>query len=122
RAKDSDEATKLAEAEKQKQLEAERNGENGQASAYDFSRYQPTEWKPKRARFDMFQEHALKATQMKGAKLAGLFTPRYARPISTGKGYLYFFPLGQTEPGLIHISDKDGTTFYSLLIHPLNGR
>jgi general secretion pathway protein H len=122
RAKDADEATKAAEEEKQKQLEQERNGENAPGTAYDFSRYQPQEWKPKRARFDMFQERSLKITQVKGAKLAGLFTPRYARPVSTGRGYLYFFPLGQTEPGLIHISDVDGQTFYSLLIHPLNGR
>jgi general secretion pathway protein H len=122
RARDSDEATKAADEEKQRQAEAERAGENAPGSAYDFSRYQPQEWKPKRARFDMFQESGLKTMQMKGAKLAGLFTPRYARPISTGKGYIYFFPLGQTEPGLIHISDPEGETFYSLLIHPLNGR
>ena len=122
RAKDSDEATRLAEEEKEKQKEAERQNEMGGGTAYDFSRYQPTEWKPKRARFDMFQERTLKVTQLKGAKLADMFTPRYAGPVTTGKGYLYFFPLGQTEPGLIRISDPDGTTFYSLLIHPLNGR
>jgi general secretion pathway protein H len=88
----------------------------------DPSRYQPTEWKPKRARFEMFAEKALKTVELRNAKLAGLFTPRYAQPISSGKGYLYFFPLGQTEPAVVHVSDKEGESFFSLLVHPLNGR
>jgi hypothetical protein len=70
----------------------------------------------------MFQERALKVVTLKNAKLAGLFTPRYREPVSTGHGYLYFFPLGQTEPAIVHLSDEEGTTFYSLLIHPLNGK
>jgi general secretion pathway protein H len=124
RAKDSDEATKAAEEEHDKQIEAQRQSDlsAGAATNYDFSRYQPTEWKPKRARFDMFQERTLKVTQLKGAKLADMFTPRYAGPVTTGKGYLYFFPMGQTEPALIRLSDPEGKTFYSLLVHPLNGR
>ncbi len=88
----------------------------------DPSRYQPTEWKPKRARFEMFAEKALKTVELRNAKLAGLFTPRYAQPIATGKGYLYFFPLGQTEPAIVHVSDAEGESFFSLLVHPLNGR
>lgn len=88
----------------------------------DPGRYQPTEWKPKRARFEMFAEQALKTVELRNAKLAGLFTPRYAQPVSTGKGYLYFFPLGQTEPAIVHVSDEEGESFFSLLVHPLNGR
>jgi general secretion pathway protein H len=124
RARDVDEANKAAEDEKEKQKEAERTSElaAGNGTNYDFSRYQPTEWKPKRARFELFQERTLKVTQLKGAKLADLFTPRYAGPVTTGRGYIYFFPLGQTEPALIRLTDTDGTTFYSLLVHPLNGR
>jgi general secretion pathway protein H len=88
----------------------------------DPSRYQPSEWKSKRAHFEMFSEQALKTVKLHNAKLAGLFTPRYAQPIATGKGYLYFFPLGQTEPAIVHVSDPEGEAFYSLLVHPLNGR
>jgi general secretion pathway protein H len=91
-------------------------------AAYDYTRYQPTDWKPKRARFAAFNERAFRPTQVKGAKLAGMFTPRLSQPIATGRGYLYFFPLGQTEPALFHLSDERGETFYSLLVHPLNGR
>jgi general secretion pathway protein H len=120
RLKEADEEAERLKEEK----EAEERGSSFSDSdeLIDPTRYQPTEWKPKRARFAMFQERSLKVTKLKGAKLADMFTPRYAGPVTTGKGYLYFFPLGQTEPGLIRISDPDGETFYSLLIHPLNGR
>jgi general secretion pathway protein H len=120
------EAEAIAEEEAARK-EAEARGEAAGSSyeeemMIDPSRYQPTEWKPKRARFEGFQERALKIVTLKNAKLAGLFTPRYRHPVSTGKGYLYFFPLGQTEPAVVHLSDEDGETFYSLLVHPLNGR
>jgi general secretion pathway protein H len=115
-----------AEAELAKARAEGRVDENGEVTSgdeIDPSRYQPTEWKPKKARFEKFAEKSLKTVELKGGiKLAGLFTARYARPISTGKGYLYFFPLGQTEPAVVHISDEEGQTFYSLLVHPLNGR
>jgi general secretion pathway protein H len=112
------------EAERLKQeQEAAARGESAESmDEIDPTRYQPVEWKPKRARFEMFSEKALKTVELKNAKLAGLFTPRYAQPVSTGKGYLYFFPLGQTEPAVVHISDPDGQSFFSLLVHPLNGR
>jgi hypothetical protein len=120
REKEAEDIAKEAEEKK----EAEERGESPEGSEYDIdpSRYQPTEWKPKRAHFDMFQERALKVVTLKNAKLASLFTPRYREPVSTGQGYLYFFPLGQTEPAIVHLTDEDGTTFYSLLIHPLNGK
>jgi prepilin-type N-terminal cleavage/methylation domain-containing protein len=117
-------AEEIAKEEEEKKEAAER-GQGAEESEYDLidpSRYQPTEWKPKRAKFDMFQEKALKVVTLKHAKLAGLFTPRYREPVATGHGYLYFFPLGQTEPAVVHLSDEDGETFYSLLVHPLNGK
>jgi hypothetical protein len=116
-------AEQIAKEEEEKKEAAER-GASSEESEYDIdpSRYQPTEWKPKRANFAMFKEQALKVVTLKNAKLAGLFTPRYREPVTTGHGYLYFFPLGQTEPAIVHLSDEDGTTFYSLLIHPLNGK
>jgi general secretion pathway protein H len=116
-------AEEIAEEEKEKKEAAERGeAEESEYDMIDPSRYQPTDWKPKRAHFNMFQERALKVVTLKNAKLAGLFTPRYREPVSTGLGYLYFFPLGQTEPAIVHLSDEEGTTFYSLLIHPLNGK
>jgi general secretion pathway protein H len=88
----------------------------------DPSRYQPTEWKPKRARFEPLKETLVKPVQLRKMRLAGLFTPRYARPVTTGLGYIYFFPLGQTEPAIVHISDEEGKAFFSLLVHPLSGK
>ena len=88
----------------------------------DPSRYQPTDWKPKRARFETVKERLVKPVELHKNKLAGLFTPRYAAPVTSGHGYLYFFPLGQTEPAIVHISDEEGKTFYSLLVHPLSGK
>jgi prepilin-type N-terminal cleavage/methylation domain-containing protein len=94
----------------------------GDEALADPSRYQPTEWKPKRARFEPVSEKMLKPIELHKVKLAGLFTPRYARPITTGQGYLYFFPLGQTEPSIVHVSDEEGKSFFSLLVHPLSGK
>ena len=45
-----------------------------------------------------------------------------SEPTSEGRGYLYFFPLGMTEAAIIHLSDAKRETFYSLVVHPLNGR
>ena len=117
----------MAEEEAERLKEEQEAAARGESSSesieeVDPSRYQPVEWKSKRARFEMFSEKALKTVELHNAKLAGLFTPRYAQPISTGKGYLYFFPLGQTEPAIVHVSDPEGQTFFSLLVHPLNGR
>jgi general secretion pathway protein H len=120
RQRDTDEEAERLREEK----EAEARGESSDPdeAQIDPSRYQPIDWKPKRARFEMFAEKALKTVELRNAKLAGLFTPRYAQPVGTGKGYLYFFPLGQTEPAIVHVSDPEGQTFFSLLVHPLNGR
>lgn len=109
--------------EKRLEEEARERGE-GQAEEelLDPSRYQATEWKPKRARFEPVDERVVKPVELRNAKLAGLFTPRYAKPVSTGHGYLYFFPLGQTEPSVIHVSDEEGKAFFSLVVHPLNGK
>jgi general secretion pathway protein H len=120
--RERDEEAIAKEEEEKKEAEARAAEGESDETMIDPSRYQPTEWKPKRAHFDMFQEHALKVVTLKHAKLAGLFTPRYREPVSTGKGYLYFFPLGQTEPAIVHITDESGETFYSLLVHPLNGK
>jgi general secretion pathway protein H len=123
REKEAEAEVELAQARAEGRVDE--NGEeiSGDEAQIDPSRYQPTEWKPKKARFEKFAEKSLKTVELKGGiKLAGLFTARYARPIATGKGYLYFFPLGQTEPAVVHISDEEGQTFYSLLVHPLNGR
>jgi general secretion pathway protein H len=111
----------------EKRLEAEAK-ERGQADLTeaemlaDPSRYQATEWKPKRARFEKVSEKVVKPVDLRKVKLYGLFTPRYAKPVTAGQGYLYFFPLGQTEPALIHVSDEDGKNIFSLLVSPLSGK
>lgn len=119
------EAEAIAE-EKREEDEAKQREASGETPSdeemIDPTRYQPTEWKPKRARFEKVAERVVKTVELKKVKLAGLFTPRYAQPIHTGQGYLYFFPLGQTEPAIVHVSDDKGESFYSLLVHPLNGR
>ena len=39
-----------------------------------------------------------------------------------GRAYVYFFPLGMTEPAILHLSDLGGDTIYSLVVHPVTGR
>jgi general secretion pathway protein H len=117
------EAEEIAkEEEEEKRLEE--NKKTGMVqSQYDISAYQPQEFKPKRAHFAAFKEVAVKPVTLKGkAKIASLYTPRLAEPLSSGRGYIYFFPLGQTEPALVHLTDMSDRKFYSLVVHPLTGR
>ena len=114
----------IAEEQRLAAEEAERRSSygSGEEEVYDVERYLPTAWRPKRASWTKLAERSLKLVQLKKTKIAGLYTPRYAEPVSTGMGYLYFFPLGQTEAAVLHLSDEDSVTFYTLLVHPLNGR
>jgi general secretion pathway protein H len=87
------------------------------------SKYMPKPFIPKRAKFGNFREMAMKAvTLMSGVHLTDIYTPRLSEPMGEGRGYLYFFPLGMTEAAVIHLSDSKRETFYSLVVHPLNGR
>jgi len=116
---DAEEQAREDEESKKKAEEAQAAGET---QSYDMTRYQPQEWKAKRARFSAFKEMAVKPVEVKGAKIQGLFTPRLATPLNTGHGYIYFFPLGMTEAAQVYLSDDDEKTFYSLVVHPLTGR
>jgi prepilin-type N-terminal cleavage/methylation domain-containing protein len=86
------------------------------------ARYQPEEFRPKRARFGAFKEMAIKTVELKGVVIRDVFTPRLAEPLTTGQGYIYFFPLGMTEAAIVHLCDKEKETNYSLVVHPLTGR
>jgi len=88
----------------------------------DVSKVVPMDFRPKRARFGAFKETALKPVQMKSTKVMDVFTPRVADPVEHGRAYIYFFPLGMTEPAIIHVSDLEGGTIYSLIVHPVTGR
>jgi general secretion pathway protein H len=86
------------------------------------SRYLPKPYIPKRAKFNAFRETVVKPITLKSdVHLGDIYTPRLLHPMSSGRGYLYFFPLGMTEAATIHLWDgKD--TYYSLIVHPLTGR
>ena len=86
------------------------------------ARYKPEEFRPKRARFGAFKEMAVKPVDLKGARIADLYTPRLADPLDVGKGYIYFFPLGMTEAAIVHLTDLKRDAVYSLVVHPLTGR
>ena len=86
------------------------------------ARYKPEEFRPKRARFGAFKEMAVKPVDLKGARIADLYTPRLADPLDVGKGYIYYFPLGVTEEAIVHLTDLKRDAVYSLVVHPLTGR
>ena len=50
-----------------------------------------------------------------------LVTPHEPEPRETGRGYVYFFPGGQTEHAFVYLTDS-GDNAYTLEIHPLTGR
>jgi general secretion pathway protein H len=113
------------EDEDQKKREEEAQGQaqaGTEPPQYDIAKYQPQEFQAKKARFAAFKEMAVKPTPVKGAKISGLFTPRLAAPMNTGRGYIYFFPLGMTEAAQVYLSDEDQKNVYTLVVHPLTGR
>jgi len=94
----------------------------GLASSYDPSKLEAGNFQPKRARFAAFKELALKPVDLKKAKFKSVYTPRVTDPITTGRAYIYFFPLGQTEPAIITLTDPREESAYSLVVHPITGR
>lgn len=119
-----------ASAKKLKELEADldereaRRKEMAVAAGddVDMSKVVPMDFRPKRARFGAFKETTLRPVQMKNTKVMDVFTPRVADPVTHGRAYVYFFPLGMTEPAILHLSDPSGGTIFSLVIHPVTGR
>lgn len=88
----------------------------------DPSKYQPTEWKPKRPQFQPFRESAARPVKLGRVKVLSLYTPRMADPVTHGKGYVYFFPLGFTEAAWVSVGDDKGEGAFTLALHPLTGR
>ena len=91
-------------------------------SSFDLSKLEVGDFRPKRARFAAFKDLALKPVRVKKTKIHSVYTPRVTEPLTSGRAYIYFFPLGQTEPAIITLSNPEGEAFYSLVVHPITGR
>lgn len=116
-------AKKLAALEAELDEKDARRKEMAAASGdVDMSKVLPMDFRPKKARFGAFKESNLKPVTMKNTEVMDVFTPRVADPVTKGRAYIYFFPLGQTEPAIIHLSDPQEQTIYSLVVHPITGR
>ena len=105
-AEDEDEAKKREQAER----EAESGKGVGASSSFDLSKLEVGDFRPKRARFAAFKDLALKPVQLKKAKVRSVYTPRVTDPLTAGRAYIYFFPLGQTEPAIVTLSDMTDET------------
>ena len=93
------------------------------SSSFDMSKMEVGEFRPRRARFAAFKETALKpVTLKKEVRIKSVYTPRMTDPVTAGRAYLYFYPLGQTEPAVITLTDKSGESVFSLVVHPITGR
>jgi general secretion pathway protein H len=117
-AEDEEEAAKRQRAAR----EAESGKSAGANSSFDLSKLEVADFRPKRARFASFKDLALKPVRLKKTKVQSVYTPRVTEPLTTGRGYIYFFPLGQTEPAIVTMSDQSGETIFSLVVHPITGR
>jgi general secretion pathway protein H len=92
-------------------------------SSYDPAKLDIGEFRPKRARFAAFKEMAIKPVTLgKHVVFRSVYTPRSTEPVTSGRAYIYFFPLGQTEQAIVSLSDPDGENVYSLVAHPITGR
>jgi general secretion pathway protein H len=94
----------------------------GSATSFDMSKLEVGEFRPKRPRFAAFKETTLKPVTLKKLKIKSVYTPRMTEPLTTGRAYLYFYPLGQTEPAIITLTDPTGDSVYSLVVHPITGK
>jgi general secretion pathway protein H len=92
-------------------------------SSYDPTKLDVGEFRPKHARFAAFKDLALKPVKLKkGIVIRSVYTPRVTEAVTNGRAYIYFFPLGQTEPAIVSLSDAAGETIFSLVAHPITGR
>ena len=92
------------------------------SSSFDMSKMEVGEFRPRRARFAAFKETALKPVTLKKVRIKSVYTPRMTDPVTAGRVYLYFYPLGQTEPAVITLTDESGESVFSLVVHPITGR
>jgi general secretion pathway protein H len=122
RMREEKEADEDAEAKRKAEEKAKLEERTGASSTFDFSKLEMGDFKPKRARFAAFKEVALKPVELKKVKIYSVYTPRVTDPITAGRAYIYFFPLGQTEPAIVALSDMKDESFYSLVVHPITGR
>ncbi len=95
---------------------------NSSTSSFDMSKLEVGEFRPKRPRFAAFKETALKPVKLGKVHIKSFYTPRMTDPVTAGRVYLYFYPLGQTEPAVITLTDESGQNVYSLVVHPITGR
>jgi len=115
------------EDDSKKRERAAREAESGKGpaagSSFDLSKLEVGDFRPKRARFASFKDMALKPVKLKKARVRSVYTPRVTEPLTSGRAYVYFFPLGQTEAAIITLGDPDSDdTIYSLVAHPITGR
>jgi general secretion pathway protein H len=110
--------------EKQRDLYSSSASSSSSAAptSFDMSKLEVGEFRPKRPRFAAFKEMALKPVKLKKLRIRSVYTPRLTDPVTSGRAYLYFYPLGQTEPAIITLSDESGESIYSLVVHPITGR
>ena len=114
---------KLAELQAKLDAKEHQAAEMAEVSGgFDMAKIQLQDFRPKKVRFGAFKETTLRPVKMKNTKVMDVFTPRVAEPVTKGRAYIYFFPLGQTEPAIVHLSDAAQETVYSLVVHPITGR
>lgn len=116
-----------ADEEERKRLEKQQSAfgsgsSTAAGSSFDLSKLEVAEFRPRRARFAAFKETALKPVSLKKLVIRSVYTPRMTEPVTSGRAYLYFYPLGQTEPAIVTLSDPSGESVYSLVVHPITGR
>ena len=122
RRREDKEAEQDEDARKKAEKRAKEEEVRAASSSFDVEKMEIGDFAPKRARFAAFKELALKPVTLKNVKLRSVYTPRVVDPLTSGRAYVYFFPLGQTEAAIVTLCDEKEETFYSLVVHPITGR
>ena len=121
--KEADEDEEERKRQEKRDFAANNSGSSTSASSsFDVAKLDFGAFRPKRARFAAFKDTSLKPVTLKKLRIKSVYTPRQTDPVTAGRAYIYFYPLGQTEPAIVVLTDESGESVYSLVVHPITGR
>lgn len=78
--------------------------------------------KTKTETFSVLEDENLEEHELSdGVRMKDFQALHQKEAMTAGKGYLYFFPRGQTEFAVLHLSDADGDNVVTLAVNPISG-
>jgi len=74
------------------------------------------------AQYSLSDEMVKTVTFDKEVRIRDVFVAHQKEPLVQELAYLYFFPRGLTEKAVIHFSNEEDTSHYTVIVNPVTGR